>query len=54
MNDFSQKQGQKLELLEKNHKHEMGVEIAAQRELKRRLQLISEENNELKVKLEVI
>ena len=32
----------------------MGVEIAAQRDLKRRLQILSDENNELKVKLEVI
>ena len=40
-------------MLEKNHKHEIGVEIAHHREVKRRLQSLIGENNELKVRLEV-
>jgi mRNA-degrading endonuclease RelE of RelBE toxin-antitoxin system len=39
--------------MEKNHKHEMGVEIAHHKEVQRNLLKLSEENRELKVKLEV-
>ncbi len=39
-------------MIEKNHKHEIGVEMAHHREIKRRFQLLNDEHNELKVKLE--
>ena len=42
----------KLELVEKNHKHEIGVEIAHQRETQKNLQKLTEEYKELKVKYE--
>lgn len=42
----------KIEMMEKNHKHEMGVEIAHHKEVQRNLLKLSEENRELKVKLE--
>lgn len=41
-------------MIEKNHKHEIGVEIAHHKETQRSLQKAAEENRELKVKLEVI
>ena len=40
-------------MLEKNHKHEIGVEIAHHRETQRALQRVSEDNRELRVRLEV-
>jgi len=40
-------------MMEKNHKHEMGVEIAHHKEVQRSLLKLSDENRELKVKLEV-
>ena len=40
-------------MMEKNHKHEMGVEIAHHKEVQRSVLKLSEENRELKVKLEV-
>jgi hypothetical protein len=51
---FNQKQQErKLEMLEKNHKHEIGVEMAHHRDVKRRFLMLTEEHNELKVRLEV-
>lgn len=44
----------KAEMLEKNHKHEVGVEMAHHRETQRVLQKVSEENRDLRVKLEVL
>jgi len=44
---------QKVELMEKNHKHEIGVEIAHHRDVKKRLQFLNDENSELKARLEV-
>lgn len=43
----------KVEMMEKNHKHEIGVEMAHHRETQKILQKASEENRELKIKLEV-
>ena len=40
-------------MMEKNHKHEIGVEMAHHRETQKILQKASEENRELKIKLEV-
>ena len=40
-------------MIEKNHKHEIGVEIAHHKETQRNLQKISDDNRELKVRLEV-
>lgn len=40
-------------MLEKNHKHEVGVEMAHHRETQRTLQRVSDENRELRVRLEV-
>jgi hypothetical protein len=43
----------KIEMVEKNHKHEIGVEIAHHKETQRQLQKVGDDNRELKVKLEV-
>ena len=43
----------KLEMVEKNHKHEIGVELAHHKETQRQLQKVSDDNRELKVRLEV-
>lgn len=40
-------------MMEKNHKHEIGVEMAHHKEVQRNLIKLNEENRELKVKLEV-
>lgn len=40
-------------MMEKNHKHEMGVEIAHHKEVQRSLLKLNDENKELKLKLEV-
>ena len=40
-------------MMEKNHKHELGVELAQHKEVQRNLIRLNEENRELKVKLEV-
>jgi hypothetical protein len=40
-------------MVEKNHKHEIGVEIAHHKETQRQLQKVGDDNRELKVKLEV-
>lgn len=39
-------------MMEKNHKHEMGVEMAHHKEIQRNLAKLNEENKELKLKLE--
>ena len=46
-------QDRKIEMMEKNHKHEIGVEMAHHKEVQRNLIKLNEENRELKVKLEV-
>ncbi|RNA44571.1 putative lebercilin-like [Brachionus plicatilis] len=42
----------RLEMMEKNHKHELGVEIAHHREFQKQIQKQTEENKELKQLLE--
>ena len=41
-------------MVEKNHKHEIGVEIAHHKETQRQLQKVGDDNRELKVKLDQI
>ena len=43
----------KLEMLEKHHKHEIGVEIARHKDTQRKMHQIVEENKEIKGRLEV-
>ncbi len=43
----------KLEMIEKNHKHEIGVEIAHHKETQKNYNKLNEEYKELKAKLEV-
>jgi len=43
----------KVEMMEKNHKHEIGVEIAHHKETQKQVNKLNEEIKELKVKLEV-
>jgi hypothetical protein len=50
---FFKNQERKIEMMEKNHKHELGVELAHHKEVQRNLIRLNEENRELKVKLEV-
>lgn len=50
---FLKNQERKIEMMEKNHKHELGVELAHHKEVQRNLIRLNEENRELKVKLEV-
>ena len=40
-------------MMEKNHKHEIGVEIAHHKETQRQLHKLSEDHKELKLRLEV-
>ncbi len=42
----------KLDMMEKNHKHEIGVEIARHKETQKQLHKLNEDYKELKVKLE--
>lgn len=44
----------KVEMMEKNHKHEIGVEIAHHKETQKQVNKLNEEIKELKVKLEVL
>jgi hypothetical protein len=43
----------KLELNEKNFKHEIGIELKRQKEMQKKIKTLTDENFEYKVKLEV-